>query len=897
MDFDRIVQVRVSRPENPDKVAFATGYLVAPRLVLTTAHVLGSSPRPDGGRVTICRPPASERRFAAQVLWQRDGGTIDAALVEVEQDGDWPVPASLTGPDTRPPQRWGQLIGSRPHPVSVCGHPRMQKGPTGRGDEQLAGHIHPGTGRLADRYEILSTDPALPYDPPPGSTATRWSGFSGAAVVCGDLLVGLVSQDRRAPTGSRLTAVRACDLLADGGFRAVVARHTGWPPLLEPVEPESLLAPAARARDLRSPAMLLRADAEAVGFHGRERELRDLLDWCRDSPDGFAVRVLTGPGGQGKSRLARHVTAILREAGWVAVQLRADMADTPGDTGPDWSLLDTSLPLLLVVDYAETLPHQLRRLIEHLRHARHRTRLLLIARGKGEWMSDALGAGPDTRAILATAPITLLGPLLPRDSSPEARAAAFTRATRDLAALLDHIPGLPQADWPAIAARTKAPDSLNGARHISALALQMTALVTLLQHGPDPVGSTPGQDVEALLLSHEARYWEGTAASPMFRLGDLRPATLRRAVAVAALCGAATQAEALTTTLAVPGLPPGREWDVAEWLRALYPPSTGRYWGSLQPDRLAEYHATAELTRPGPRSLTALWRVAGDDQQLRAFVVLARATSAHASAKRTAAVSEILAALDSALDTGPTSHRVKRAASAMIPSSSKHPLSAVSRRLRLDIVASFRALVAANPGDHETETELALALNDLATDQYQDGRLAEAQATLEKALATVWRHAPTNPGFAERTLATVLHNLYTVHSSAGHPGALALLRATILVERRLARTSPTADVSYLARALYGLSMHLSRSQPEESLKAAQESVDIYRRLAQSNPTYGPSLSRALYRLYLSLGDLGRHQECEAAFREYSEVTDLAGILPFGSPPQAGLRQRIERRPT
>ncbi|WP_158845285.1 S1 family peptidase [Streptomyces sp. NRRL WC-3742] len=890
------MQVRVTRQGNAGRAAFATGYLVAPRLVLTTAHVLGSGPRPDVGGVTICRPSSSEKRFAARVLWQRGDGTIDAALVEVEQDIDWPVPASLTGPDTRPPQRWGQLIGSRPQPVTVCGYPRMQKDVTGRGDEQLTGHIHPGTGRLANRYEILSTNPALPYDAPPGSTATKWSGLSGAAVICGDLLVGLVSQDRQAPTGSRLTAVRAGDLLADHGFRTVIARHTGWPPLLEPVEPAGLLAPAARARDLRSPAMLLRADTEAVGFQGRERELRDLLDWCREGPEDFAVRVLTGPGGQGKSRLARHVTAILREAGWVAAQLRADMADAPGDTGPDWSLLDTSLPLLLVVDYAETLPHQLRRLIEHLRHARHRTRLLLIARGKGEWMSDTLGAGPDTRAILATAPITLLGPLLPRDASPEARAAAFAGATRDLAGLLAHVPGLPRADWPAIAARTGAPGSLNGARHISALSLQMTALVTLLQHGPDPVGSAPGQDVEALLLSHEARYWEGTAASPMFRLGDVRPATLRRAVAVAALCGAATQAEALTTTLAVPGLPPGREWDVAEWLRALYPPSTGRYWGSLQPDRLAEYHATAELTHPGPEFLTTLWRIAGDNQQLRAFVVLARATSAHASARRTAAVSEILDALNAALDTGRTSHRVMRAAAAMIPSSPKHPLSAISRRLHLDIVASFRALAAANPGDHETETELALALNDLAADQYRDGGSTEAQRTFEEALAIVRRHAPTNPGFAERTLATVLHNLFILYSRTGRPEALASLKETIAVERRLARTDPTTDASYLALALYDLSLRLGRSRPEDSVKAAQESVGIYRRLARSNPAYGPSLGRALYLLHIQLDDLGRQEESEAALGEYREVTDRAGALPIGSPPQAGLRRRINRRP-
>lgn len=51
---------------------------------------------------------------------------------------------------------------------------------------------------------------------------------------------------------------------------------------------------------------LLRADAELVDFFGRDRERRDLHAWC-DGPAGRAAWLVTGPGGQGKTRLARQL--------------------------------------------------------------------------------------------------------------------------------------------------------------------------------------------------------------------------------------------------------------------------------------------------------------------------------------------------------------------------------------------------------------------------------------------------------------------------------------------------------------------------------------------------------------------------------------------------------------
>ncbi|MFB6694612.1 hypothetical protein ACFCX3_29265 [Streptomyces virginiae] len=131
--------------------------------------------------------------------------------------------------------------------------------------------------------------------------------------------------------------------------------------------------------------------------------------------------MITGPGGQGKTRLARHLTDTLRRKSWVTGHLRSNLTDH--DTPPDPTSLTTALPLLLVVDYAETRPRLLRRLITHLHTTRHRVRLL---------------------------------------------------------------PAVPDHGWTALAGTVLPADDLTHPRYDNALTLQMTALVALLQHVPQP---------------------------------------------------------------------------------------------------------------------------------------------------------------------------------------------------------------------------------------------------------------------------------------------------------------------------------------------------------------------------------------------------------------------------
>ncbi|HEY3479946.1 MAG TPA: tetratricopeptide repeat protein, partial [Streptomyces sp.] len=737
--------------------------------------------------------------------------------------------------------------------------------------EQLEGTIRPGTGALATRYEILSTDPVLRDPEARGAAGSRWSGTSGAALLCEDMLVGVVRRDRQAIGGTRLTATRVQDLLAYRRFRGLVHRHTGWEPLLEPVEPARLLAPVSVARDLRSPAMVLRAEAEAVAFHGRDDELRQLLHWCRNQPEAFSVRVITGPGGQGKTRLARGLTAILRATGWVAGQLRTDLADDPAGPGPDWSALDTSQSLLLVVDYAETVPHQVRRLIEHLRTTRHRVRLMLLARAEGDWKSDALGAGPDTREILATAPTSELAPLMPRKSPPSARAAAFTKAAANLARLLDRVPSLPQSDWAALAATVRPPDTLTDPRYDSALTLQMTALAALLQHGPAPVDTAPGQPVEATLLSHEEHYWQGTASSPMFQLGTLRASVLKRATAAAAVCGAADQHEAVATVQRIPGLPPTlAPLDLAQWLRALYPAAPDRYWGSLQPDRLAEYHASIQLT--GPDSpLPALLTGASSTQQAHAVTVLTRAAIAHANADRPAALAATMHILDTALDTAPPTVEALQAVTPALPYPSR-TTAPLALRLTRDLTTRYRGLAEKDPDAYEPR--LANELGNLSLRYRALGRRADGLAAIEEATGIYRRLATADPDTYAPVLAASLSRMSLLLGEMGRDvDGLTAMEEGIDLFRRLGSAERDAHKSYFPEILINLSIgYYKVGRRADALNAAETAADVYRQLAQANhDAYEAHFAQTLTNLSVLRAEMGRHTDGLTAIEEATGI--------------------------
>ncbi|MCX5529799.1 tetratricopeptide repeat protein [Streptomyces sp. NBC_00006] len=879
MELDRRVQIRVNRLEGRErKKGFGSGYLVAPRLVLTAAHVLDHMDPDTDNSVTVTLPDTSEQKFPAVVRWQRTDDTVDAALIEITEGTGWQVPQSLGDLLTRPPQRYGLIIGTRPHQVTASGFPRMQKDTTDgrRLDEQFTGRIAPGTGSLAGRYELTSTDPTPAAAANISGGGSRWSGMSGAAVLTddgygGDLLCGVMRRDRQADGGgTRLTATPAARLLDDEAFRTFIAEHTGWEPVLEPVEPAALLTPAAVDRNLRSPAALLRADAEAVAFHGRASELADLRAWCENGPPAIQLRVLTGPGGQGKTRLARRLTDTLGWRGWVAGHLSSDLSDDPAldAAPPDFTTLATSLPLLLVVDYAETRPRLLRRLITHLHRSRHRVRVLLLARSDGEWRTGSLQAVPAVRDILEEAPVIPLAPLIPTSRPSMDRHDAFRRAAHDLARLLPLLSTLPAHDWTSLTSLLRPPADLHDYRYDNVLTLQMAALIALLQHGPWPVDTAPGTPPERTLLKHEDRFWEASAKAPAYKL-DLPAPTLAAAVAVAALCGAGNRDEALHVITTLPGLPTHQAGPTAAWLASLYPAEGDRYWGSLQPDRIAEYHASHTLTK-GDITLPALLGEAAPGQQAQLITVLARAVIAHYNVGRATDSEHVLRTMDTALDTASLDYRAVQTATAALPYPSRitSPLA-----LRLTaLLAHADQQLAAESQAHEPA--LARSLSNLAIRLAEMGRRGEALTTSLEAVEIYRRLTASNQAAHEPALARSLSNLGADLAEAGQRSeALVVAEQAVEIYRRLAADNQAAYEPALARSLSNLGADLAEAgQRSEALAVAEQAVEIYRRLAADNQAaHEASLAASLASLGVRLAEAGRRGEALTTSVEAVEV--------------------------
>ncbi|MFC9325043.1 tetratricopeptide repeat protein [Kitasatospora sp. NPDC057015] len=809
--------------------------------------------------------------FAATVLWQRYDEFVDAALVEIDEGNHWQPPESLEDIGTRPPQRWGHLIGSAPYGVVVPGFPRMQKQAKAKGgrwiDEQVIGTVNPGNGSLAHRYEI-SSQMGIPAVEVQLGNGTVWSGLSGAAVLAGPFLCGVIREDRRATGGTRLTATQVAHLVADEEFRQYVEKHSGWEPVLEPVEPAHLLIPAVHERRVASPAALLRADVEAVAFHGRDSELAELTAWCTEGPAALSARVLTGPGGQGKTRLARQLTTRLGQAGWVTGHLRPDLTDSPDQTVTDFGALATALPMLLVVDYAETRPYLVRRLVAQLLQGRHRVRLLLLARADGDWLTDSLSAAHATRMVLNTAAVIELAPLMPRGRPAHDRLEAFRSSARDLARLLPAVASLPAHAWSPLADSLVPVDDLNDSRYENVLTLQMTALTALLQQGPTPVHADRGAPAEKVLLLHEERFWLDSANAPAFGLG-MNGETVKHLVAVAALCGAEDEDEALGVVGTVTGLPAERSLAAVRWLSLLYPSGPDGYWGSLQPDRVAEFHAAEMLIRKSIR-LPALLSAASPGQQAQVVTVLARSAVAHYNNRRTAGSEAVLKALDAALEAAPLHYEALRPAAVALgnPSRIIRPLGMKLIRDRLDVL---RQRAADDPATHEAL--LGRVLSSFAGYLAEAGDRTGAAAEERRAIEIHRRHAAQDPE-ARDGLARSLSNLGFYLSELGRwDEALAAGEESVVVCRDIASTNAAFDESVLAVALSNLSIRRSETgRHGPALEAAEEAAEIQQRLAgQDQAAHERGLARSLSNMGVRLSENGRWTEALAAEERAAEV--------------------------
>lgn len=605
---------------------------------------------------------------------------------------------------------------------------------------------------------------------------------------------------------------------------------------------------------LSSPAGLLAPRLVVVPFAGRRQELEDLIEWCTGDNDR-KVRLITGPGGVGKSRLAHELAQRLAGLGWSSFEVpsrrEADiLRDVRGAT---------SGRVLLVVDYAETRAHLSALLDAASVDNGRRVRVLLLARSVGEWWERLTAHSAVTRELLRRSyDNTDLSVDLKTDHTNDTivkEAAAAFAGRLGVAPVPDiHVVSRP--------GRTRILD------------LHAAALVGVLKaraSGAAAAVTLPASDVLEELLGHEQHYWYGSAESAGLLDGPhgVTYRAIRQLVAVTSLLGAATYGDALgIVRRVVPEVPAVK---IVQWLRELHPPTGDLLWlGNLQPDRVAELHVLRELERSpdlADRCLTGL----DTRQALSAMTALVRLT-----VDRFDEPDELATGL----------HLVDVAV-ARLPDDLNTLLAVVTTLPRKTVVLAastvtlVRRTLDAVPLDDEPLK--ARMLSELGMRSYQAGYFADALAAETEAVEIHRRLAANDPTTYLPALARSLSILGKWRAYRGDPqAALEAEQESVAIRERLVEHDGASHHrSHLALSLTNLGNWLAwTGHPADAIAPAARATEIRRRLDPEDPVNRRDLGEALSHLAHWYADVRRYDEALPPAREAVALRrELARVDP------------------
>ncbi|MBB4765717.1 tetratricopeptide repeat protein [Actinoplanes digitatis] len=669
---------------------------------------------------------------------------------------------------------------------------------------------------------------------------------------------------------------------------------------------------------------LLRPDQQVVPFFGRGWVLRQLEMWAGD-PDAVAVRLLTGAGGVGKTRLARELAS--RLAGWRCewISPHAEAETTAlvasGGFGPR---------SLLVLDYAEARDRAAVAELLWAVHLADRVRVVLLARSAGLWW-ESLPAAFDRQAHLVEAMTTAPGVVVevtarvddahdPKMIVADAAAAFAERLGRPVPVLAG------MRAWPV---------------DTPVLRLHADALVAVL----DGAHRQGDYDVLGEVLGHESRYWRFTARrAGLFGAGDDPTAdrAVRQVVGIAALMGADSPAEVEQVVRRAPLLAEADAARIAgyvSWLSGLYPAGQGSALGVVQPDLLAESVATRVLTECGVqerarvlsgssaaqavRVLTVLGRArvhqAGVDTLIdaalgvdvpgmveavievgvqfpgiftsRVVALLADATIEHGWARQTAARVPYPSLELGQLALGLTTHIVTG-----FPADTSladrahwatwHALRLAESGRRAEALTASQEAVdlyreSAGLNRDAYLPDLALSMNNHSIRLAESGRRAEALTASQEAVDLYRESAGLNRDAYLPDLAMSVNNHANRLADAGRRAeALITIQEAVDLRRELARLDRDAYLPNLATSVNNHAIRLAESgRRAEALIASQEAVDLYRELAGLNrDAYLPNLATSVNNLAVDLAEAGRRADALVASQEAVDLRrELAGL--------------------
>ncbi|MEN9423929.1 MAG: hypothetical protein RL122_1312 [Pseudomonadota bacterium] len=359
--------------------------------------------------------------------------------------------------------------------------------------------------------------------------------------------------------------------------------------LLPPIFPELIYpTPLQWNAHYSPPGALLKAEYAIVPFHQREQELNDLMTWCLDD-NPVAVRLYTGAGGMGKTRLAsEQCQQLKKQYHWATGFLRHGTTEGEGQKRFDWlAMLET--PAFIVIDYAETRRNEVLMLLAAALRVNTKVRVVLLARAAADWWSILKQAGQSVGDLLmgqATSWI-VLRPLFLRLRDRE---ESFLLASKHFAQRLQCDPAL---DMPA---------DIQAEHFERVLLLHMQALINV-----DGKQASQGlQSILEVILNRERHFWERQAYEQML------PKSLHKAIGTAmakiTLIGGVPDKQSAERILSnIPLLMESKYHErraIIDLLHGIYPCHQAtavdenqpcNYIEPLQPDLLGEYLIQEEL--------------------------------------------------------------------------------------------------------------------------------------------------------------------------------------------------------------------------------------------------------------------------------------------------------------
>jgi hypothetical protein len=234
-DENRIVEVKALNPDG--KIAGAgSGYLVAPRLVLTAWHVVRS------GQTIQLRIYRDFRKSAGTALSPMKPAIRVWPIAEADEENDFALlklDASEGSNDA--PVQWIPLPSSGRHPIYGIGFPDhaitwnsrlarllglapfRQRETYPIAGEFIAGGGLKGYDEGVGTFDVIMTEESLPE-----GSIEGWEGVSGSALFDGDrghLLLGVVRDAARVRSHHRLKALPVARLFGREDVQRVIARE------------------------------------------------------------------------------------------------------------------------------------------------------------------------------------------------------------------------------------------------------------------------------------------------------------------------------------------------------------------------------------------------------------------------------------------------------------------------------------------------------------------------------------------------------------------------------------------------------------------------------------------------------------------------------------------------